>query len=60
MVLIKLKGTGNSLKFLDEEDDPHFLLRIKGRTKGFLILGKGFKSLAWWLLVYWAYDLEGG
>lgn len=43
MVLIELKGTADSLQFLEEEIDPHFLLRIKGRTKGFLISGKGFE-----------------
>lgn len=37
MMLIELSGTADSLKFLDNEEDPHFLLGIMGRTKGFLI-----------------------
>lgn len=43
MLLVEFTGTADSLKFLEEESDPHFLLRIKGRTKGFLISGKGFE-----------------
>lgn len=43
MPLIELTGTARSLKFLEEEEDPHFLLRLKGRTKGMLLAGSGFE-----------------
>lgn len=43
MPLIELSGTASSLQFLALEVDPHFLVRIKGRTKGTLIAGRGFE-----------------
>ena len=42
MLLIELRGTADSLQFLTLEVDPHFLFRMKGRTKGCLLAGKGF------------------
>jgi len=43
MLLIELKGTSDNLRFLSDTDNPHFVLRLKGRTKGCLIAGKGFE-----------------
>lgn len=43
MLLIELAGTAASLRFLQQEVDPHFLIRLKGRTKGQHISGKGFE-----------------
>lgn len=43
MPLIELAGTAHSLRFLELEEDPHFLLRLKGRTKGILLAGAGFE-----------------
>ena len=43
MLLIELAGTAASLRFLNQEEDAHFIIRLKGRTKGSLIAGKGFE-----------------
>ncbi|CAJ1945521.1 unnamed protein product [Cylindrotheca closterium] len=43
MPLVELSETALSLQFLALEEGPHFLVRIKGRTKGMLIAGRGFE-----------------
>jgi len=43
MLLIELSGTAESLRFLEDAIEPHFVVRVKGRTKGSLIAGGGFE-----------------
>ena len=42
MLMIELAGTANSLKFLSDDIDPHFMFKILGRTKGRQVNGRSF------------------
>ena len=43
MLMIELEGTAGMLRFLQDNDLPHFLLQIRGRTKSSQMAGSSFQ-----------------